>query len=293
CVPAVLADVVEARESGLLPRLRTAVVAGARLSGALRRRAEAAGLSVVEYYGATELSFVAVDPDGAGLRPFPGVELDLRNGGEIWVRSPYLALGYLDPATGGPLRRDPGGWCTVGDHGTLRPDGSLAVHGRGDRALSVGGHTVLTADVEAVLAEVDGVSELVCLAQPHHRLGERVVAAVRPAAGCDPVPDLRRAARTRLPVAARPVRYLLFADFPRTPGGKVDRTRLRDQVLADLGARPGAGPAHRSAAPERASAARDAPEPAPAVAGPPSGRPAAPSGTEPAAHLSGSARLPG
>ncbi|MGZ4659988.1 MAG: hypothetical protein ACXVYB_01785, partial [Arthrobacter sp.] len=50
---------------------------------------------------------------------------------------------------------------------------------------------------------VAGVLELAVVGEPHARLGERVVLAVRAQAGCDPVPALRAAARTALPPAAR------------------------------------------------------------------------------------------
>jgi acyl-CoA synthetase (AMP-forming)/AMP-acid ligase II len=230
CVPALLTDVVAAREAGLLPNLRMAVVAGARLPARLRRRAQSCRLSVVEYYGATELSFVAVDGDGSGLRPFPGVELEIRQDDRIWARSPYLCLEYLDPAAPGPLQHDAAGWCSVGDLATLTPGGTLALRGRGSEAVSVGGHVVLAADVEGVLGAVAGVAEVACLGEPHARLGERVVVAVRPVAGADPVPAMRLAARTLLPAAARPVRYVPLADFPRTSAGKVARAALRDQI---------------------------------------------------------------
>jgi acyl-coenzyme A synthetase/AMP-(fatty) acid ligase len=230
CVPTVLADVVAARDAGLLPGLRVAVVAGAVLPAALRARAEATGLTVVEYYGATELSFVAIDDDGTGLRPFPGVELDVRADGVVWVRSPYLSRGYLAADLSGPLRSDAAGWCSVGDLGSLTADGALNLRGRGAEAVSVGGQVVLVADVEAVLGAVEGVAELVCLGEPHARLGERVVVAVRSVDGADPLPALRQTARTRLPPAARPVRYVVLTELPRTRGGKIARATLREQV---------------------------------------------------------------
>ena len=230
CVPVVLTDVLQAREAGLLPRLRTAVVAGAALSPVLRERARDCGLTVIEYYGAAELSFVATDSDGTGLRPFPGVEVDVRADGQVWARSPYVSLGYLDPATAGPLRCDAEGWSTVGDLGSWTPAGALTLHGRGGDVVSVGGHLVLAADVETVLGTVAGVAEVICLGEPHARLGERVVAAVRPVDGVDPVPALRAAAQAELPAPARPVRYVVLSDLPRTAGGKVARAALRDQV---------------------------------------------------------------
>ncbi|MFD2356091.1 AMP-binding protein [Nonomuraea ferruginea] len=74
--------------------LRVVVVGGAALPPEVRERA--GDVRVVAYYGATELSFVAVDADGGGLRPFPGVEIEVRPPlGEVWARSPWLAEGYL------------------------------------------------------------------------------------------------------------------------------------------------------------------------------------------------------
>lgn len=249
CVPAVLADVLDAHDAGLVPALRTAVVAGAAVPRRLRERAAAAGVRLVEYYGAAELSFVAADPDGTGLRAFPGAEVDVRDGA-VRVRSPYVARGYLDPADDGPLVRSGDGWCSVGDRGRLAGD-RLEVAGRGGDAVTVGGRTVVAADVEAALRDVPGVSELACVGEPHARLGERVVLAVQVEAGSDPVPALREAARRALPPAARPVRYVVLSELPRTAGGKVARAALREVVT-----RAGRGAGRAAARPGRVGAPR-------------------------------------
>jgi long-chain acyl-CoA synthetase len=244
-VPAVIADVLEAAADGRLPRLRLAVVAGSHVPTALRDQAASAGIRLLEYYGAAELSFVATDPDGRGLRPFPGCRVEVRDAagarlpawtdGEIWVSSPYVALGYQSlgsrPGTG-PFRRS-GEWASVGDHGRLRPDGSLEVRGRGDEAVDVGGHMVPVDDVESVLRDVPGVLEVACVGEPHARLGHRLVAAVQPVPGEDPVPRLREAARQALPRAARPSRWVLLDELPRTPGGKLSRQSLREAITRD------------------------------------------------------------
>lgn len=249
CVPAVLADVLEAHDAGMLPALRTAVVAGAATPQRLRDRARAAGLRLVEYYGAAELSFVAVDADGTGLRQFPGAEVEVRDG-LVHVRSPYVALGYLDPDDAGPLRRDADGWCTVGDRGRTT-HGRLEVAGRAGDAVTVGGHTVVAADVEAALRDVPGVAEVACVGEPHARLGERVVLAVQAEPGTDPVPALREAARRALPPAARPVRYVVLSELPRTTGGKVARAALREVVT-----RAGRGGGRGTSRPGRVGAPR-------------------------------------
>ena len=237
CVPAVLPDLLDAVGAGRLPALRRAVVAGSALPATLRRAAADRGVEVVEYYGAAELSFVAADLDGTGLRAFPGVELTLRDG-LVWSRSPYQALGYLDPAAGGPLRRDEDGWACVGDLGTL--DGAvLTVRGRGEQAASVGGRVVVLDDVERALAGTAGLAEVVCLAEPDPKLGERVLCVARPLRPGPPgatapadrlVARLRDAARATLPAHARPIRYVVRDELPRTPGGKIARAGLRKEL---------------------------------------------------------------
>jgi acyl-CoA synthetase (AMP-forming)/AMP-acid ligase II len=101
CVPAVLADLVR---SGGVSGLRAAVVAGSALPDAPARQAAALGISVLEYFGAAELSFVAIRrwPEPM-LRPFPGAEIRLDVDGRLWVRSPYRALGYAAVADAEPV----------------------------------------------------------------------------------------------------------------------------------------------------------------------------------------------
>jgi acyl-coenzyme A synthetase/AMP-(fatty) acid ligase len=204
------------------PRGLVVVVAGDGLSPARAGRAADAGLVVHHYYGAAELSFVAWGPHREDLRPFPGVEVSVR-AGEVWVRSPYLCLGYDGAA--GPLRRDADGWATVGDRGVLEPDGRLVVHGRPD-AVTTAGATVRLSEVETVLRR-PARGEVTVLGVPHPDLGTVLVAVLTDASDHAP---LVTAARAGLTVAARPRRWYHLEALPLGPGGKVDRAALRDLV---------------------------------------------------------------
>lgn len=213
-----LDDEIRARWEGTL---RLVVVAGAALSPSLRERAIARGLDVVEYYGAAELSFVAL---GRGrLAPFAGVEVEPRDG-VIWVRSPWTAAGYADGAAG-PLRVA-GRWCTVGDRGSL-VGGAVVVHGR-PGVVVTGGTSVLTADVETVLRDAPGVVECAVLGLPNDRLGEVVVAVVVGGARAEVVAHCRAA----LPREVRPVLWFSADRIPTTGAGKPSLPDLRRAVLA-------------------------------------------------------------
>lgn len=230
CVPAALPGVLAQVRAGRLPRLRTAVVAGDRLPSAWWQAATAAGVRVVEYYGAAELSFCAVrDAAGGQLRAFPGVQVQVRDG-VLWSCSPYQADGYLDPDRPGPLRRDEAGWATVGDCARwVGSSGGFEVLGRGDDAVTVGGATVSTGDVEDVLRTLPGVHDAAVVGVPHRLLGQQVGALV--------VTDrdlarLRQDARDRLAGPALPRRWVTTQALPRTSSGKIDRPAVRVALRA-------------------------------------------------------------
>ncbi|UAJ78800.1 long-chain fatty acid--CoA ligase [Leifsonia sp. ZF2019] len=216
-------------EAGAPRRLRTALVGGSHLDPRLRRQAEESGIRVAAYYGAAELSYVAIDT-GDGLRAFPGVELDVRDG-ELWVRSPYTALGYAAASDGPePLRRD-GDWATVGDRAELT-DGRLRLLGRADDAILSASATIVPEEVESVLRAIPGVRDAVVFALPRGRVGALVAAVIEPSA--DGMPDLaqlRRTADERLAPAHRPRRWFV-ADLPRTASGKAARAETARRATA-------------------------------------------------------------
>lgn len=213
--PAMLGDAMT------VPRLslRLAIVAGAALAPTLRAQAVERGVDVVEYYGATELSVVAIGR--AAMRAFPSVEVEAREG-VLWARSPWTALGYAD-GQDGPLRRD-GDWCTVGDTGAVDA-GLVQVHGRGD-AITTGGTTVRVGEVMAALRGAPGVIDCAVLGQPHHRLGEVVTAVV--------VGGERRRVlehcRATLAKEQRPVRWFTADRLPVAATGKVTAAGLQSAI---------------------------------------------------------------
>ena len=210
-------------DAGPPPRLRTALIGGSHLEPALRARAEAAGIRVAAYYGAAELSFVAID-EGEGLRPFPGVEVSIRDR-ELWVRSPFVALGHVGAS--GPLRRD-GGWATVGDRAEL-VDGCIHLLGRADDAILSASATIVPEEVEAALRSVPGVRDAIVFGLPRDRVGALVAAFIE-LDGAGPL-DLRSESEERLAVAHRP-RQWFTGELPRTASGKPARAEAVRRVLA-------------------------------------------------------------
>jgi long-chain acyl-CoA synthetase len=227
--PYALRDILERVEAGTPHRLRVALIGGARLDPGLRSRAEAAGIDVVSYYGAAELSFVAVDTDGRGLWPIDGVELRADEG-VLWVRSAYFAGGYLG---GGPFQRDADGWGTVGDLVDGDATGPLRLLGRSDGAILTAAATVVPEDVEAALQRIDGIAEAVVFALPNTRAGSLVAAVIEPQAGQRPptAGELRARTNALLTATHRPRRWFWTDQLPRTAAGKPAREQIRRDAI--------------------------------------------------------------
>jgi long-chain acyl-CoA synthetase len=225
CVPSQLPGLLERAEAGQLPLVRRVVVAGDHCAAALRQRCEAVGWQLAEYYGAAELSLVAWRDGSGPFGAFPGVETELRDG-VLWARSPFLAAGYLSAHTDGPLRVDPDGWVTVSDLARAVP-GGFEILGRGNAAVTVGGHTVVVEEVERLLRGLAGVDDVAVLGLPHPRLGQALAAIV-----VGPVGDAGlRAAVAQMPAPSRPKRWLHADALPRTSAGKLRREALPDLAL--------------------------------------------------------------
>jgi O-succinylbenzoic acid--CoA ligase len=144
-------------------------------------------------------------------------------GGGVELAGPTLAIGYrLDPAATEAAFAD--GWFRTRDAGTLDADGRLTVTGRLDDVVISGGVNVAPAAVEAALREHPDVDDAVVFGRPDGTWGQRVVAAVVPAAGATPDLDaLRTWVTARLGAPAAPRQLLVLDALPLLHTGKPDR----------------------------------------------------------------------
>jgi acyl-CoA synthetase (AMP-forming)/AMP-acid ligase II len=216
-------------DDGAPHRIRAALIGGASLDPALRLRASTLGIRVVAYYGAAELSFVAADADGTGMRVLPDVQARVVEG-RLWVRSPYVAAGYAGEERG-PLVVDSDGWTTVGDLAAIDDDGTLRLRGRSDGAILTAAATVVPEEVEAILRAVPGVREAVVFGSVARGNDALVTAVIEPDPGVPvSVAQLREHARSALTLPHRPRLWYSMDRIPVTATGKPARGRVRAAV---------------------------------------------------------------
>jgi HIP---CoA ligase len=161
-------------------------------------------------------------PDGGAARP--------GETGEILLRGPNLMLGYLDDPGATKAAIDPEGWLHTGDAGRLDAAGYLAITGRGTDMYICGGFNVYPAEVEQVLARLDGVAESAVIGVPDPRLGEvgRAYLVPRPGHALDETQVLAFC-RERLATYKVPRRVVFRDALPRNPSGKVLKRQLREE----------------------------------------------------------------
>ncbi|MFJ9552619.1 AMP-binding protein [Nocardiopsis sp. NPDC101807] len=231
-----------------LSSLRCVVTGGGPVSPALLGRATARLGPVVHCsYGQTEAGHIAwlapedyADADPEVMRscgrPVTGVQVEVRGPdgralgvderGRVWVRTPLLMDEYLGrPEETARVLRD--GWLDTGDVGRLGEGGLLTLLGRASAAVVIGGETVFTAEVDALLQEHPHVLDAASFDVPGEG-GATLHAAVVAAPGAEPAEsELRELVLGRLGPNHAPSSVMSVPRIPQTPAYKVCRETLR------------------------------------------------------------------
>jgi len=239
--------------AALLSPLRSVThfyTAGERLPDAIALAwREAIGKEIHSCYGMSEsfanalACFPGRQPLGATGRLLGGVRARLVDGsdrevapgepGVMWIQHPSLALGYLDAQATGKVFRN--GWFCTGDLFVRDADDFYHHQGRADELLRVAGQWVKPAEIEEAVLADGRLREAACVVVPDRDGFERLalfVVAAQPGEG-------KQVAESRceqsLPQYSRPKWICEVGELPRTPTGKVQRFRLRELLIAELG----------------------------------------------------------
>lgn len=168
-------------------------------------------------------------------RPIGDFELRLEStggasdSGEVLLRSANIMLGYLDDPEATAAAIDEQGWLHTGDIGTVDAAGNLRITDRLKDMYISGGFNVYPAEIEQVLARLDGVADVAVIGVPDERMGEVGRAfIVRRAGSTLDEQAVIAYAREHLANFKAP-RSVTFTDsLPRNPGGKVVKPELRE-----------------------------------------------------------------
>jgi len=243
------------------------IVGGSPLSAGLARTALDRGIDVFVGYGMSETAPIltvaqlpangldaAADDDEhtltlrtrAGI-PVPLVEIRIvdadmnplpaghNRAGEIVVRSPWCTQAYVGNAeASAALWR--GGYLHTGDIGQIHADGYLQITDRTKDVIKTGGEWISSLEIEDLISQHAGVSEVAVISIADERWGERPMAIVVPRSGhgTDWAADLKAHLQIfvdqgALSQWAIPQSIKFVEAIDKTSVGKFDKKRLRER----------------------------------------------------------------
>ena len=242
-----------------LASLKTLVVGGSAMpQSSIEAFEKRHGLDIVHAWGMTELAplgtisrlkpHLETAPEAERLRVratqgLPALLMEVRaigedgpvpadgkTMGELQVRGPWVAKGYLNQECG-PDKFTEDGWFRTGDVVTFDPEGYMRIADRKKDLIKSGGEWISSVDLENALAGHPAVKEAAVVAVPHRKWDERPVACVVLKEGAQ-----TDAAALRAYLAADfakfwiPDAFFFLEQIPRTATGKYLKTALRDQL---------------------------------------------------------------
>jgi acyl-CoA synthetase (AMP-forming)/AMP-acid ligase II len=161
-------------------------------------------------------------------KPDTNDELPADEEGELLFRGDTVMLGYLDDPEATAETIDADGWLHTGDIGRVDKNGYLKITDRLKDVFFVGGFNVYPAEVEQVLARLDGVVESAVVGVPDDRLGEvGKVYVVRRAGSSLTEDDVIAYAKERVANFKVPRHVEMVDSLPRNLAGKVLKRELR------------------------------------------------------------------
>ena len=158
------------------------------------------------------------------------VDVAVGDVGELIIKGPEIMVGYWNnpEATAATLVD---GWLRTGDLARIDDEGYVFIVDRSKDMLISGGLNVYPAEIEAVLAGIEGIAESAVIGVPDERWGETPLALIGllPDAGLD-ASAVADVCREQLADYKRP-RFIVFRDepLPRGMSGKVLKRELRDE----------------------------------------------------------------
>jgi fatty-acyl-CoA synthase len=239
--------------------LRTGIMAGSPCPAEVMKRVmeqmHMRGVSIA--YGMTETSPVSTqtaagDPVamrvGSVGRVHPWVEVKVidpgtgvtvpRGGevGELCTRGYSVMEGYWEDPERTAEAVDAERWMHTGDLATMDEDGYVAIVGRIKDLVIRGGENVYPRELEEFLYGHPEIADVQVIGVPDERYGEELMAWVilREGSSLDQE-AVRSFCRGRIAHYKVP-RYVRFVDgFPMTVTGKVQKFKMREQAVAELG----------------------------------------------------------
>ena len=176
-----------------------------------------------------------VDPESGAVVPrgMPG---------ELCSRGYIVMLGYWNNEEATRQAIDPTRWMHTGDLATMDDEGYVNIVGRIKDMIIRGGENIYPREVEEFLYRHPDIADVQVIGVPSEKYGEEVMAWVKLREGATPDGDAL-AAWCKGKIATYKIpRHWKFVDaFPMTVTGKVQKFKMRETAVEELGLAKAAG----------------------------------------------------
>jgi fatty-acyl-CoA synthase len=170
------------------------------------------------------------------VAPWNDEVLETGERGELCTRGYLVMKGYDGEPEATARTIDADGWLRTGDLAVMREDGYFHIAGRLKEMIIRGGENIYPREIEEFLHQHPKIADVYVVGMPDARLGEAVLAWIKPKAGESMTEDeVRDYCRGQIAHFKIP-QYLRFVDaFPMTVTGKVQKFRIREREVEALG----------------------------------------------------------
>jgi acyl-coenzyme A synthetase/AMP-(fatty) acid ligase len=243
-----LAEIQEKRTRFPLVSLKSLRVAGAKASPEMiRRLRNLVCRKIIVSYASTEAGpvasapYAAIEhiPDAVGF-VVPDVEVEIVDesgailpsgtDGLLRLRTPHQQLSRQTIQNGlSPAKRD--SWFYPGDIGHLTEHGVLCITGRSSDVINSGGVKVSSVRIEEIVQGLPEIMEAAACGVMGPTGIEEVWIAIVTQAGVD-IAEIKRRLKEHNEVKIEPAEVFVLEQLPRGDLGKVQKFRLKEQLLA-------------------------------------------------------------
>jgi fatty-acyl-CoA synthase len=156
--------------------------------------------------------------------------------GEQCTRGYSVMLGYWDDDEATRAAIDPAGWMHTGDLAVMDDEGYVSIVGRIKDVIIRGGENIYPRELEEFLLTIPDVTEAYVIGVPSVRYGEEVMAWVKlRESATASEEELDAACRGTIATFKIPRYWKLVDEFPMTVTGKIQKYRMREAAIEELG----------------------------------------------------------
>ncbi|MDB5384395.1 MAG: lcfB 2 [Planctomycetaceae bacterium] len=170
------------------------------------------------------------------LDPVTGEEVGNDQQGELCSRGHGVMLGYYKMPEATAAAIDQAGWLHTGDLALRQSNGYYRITGRIKDMVCRGGENIYPREIEEFLYTHPAIQDVAAVGVPDTKYVEEVAAWVRLRPGLSLTEEeLRQYCKGHLAHYKIPRYFRFVTEFPQTVTGKIQKFKIREQMIQELG----------------------------------------------------------